>query len=134
MSTVKPFSIPKSLVWEAYRRVRTGGKSAGVDGQILEDFEEDLRGNLYRLWNRMSSGSYFPPPVKRVEIPKNSGGTRPLGIPTVTDRIAQMVVKLELDALLDHHFHPDSYGYRPGKSAFDALAQARSRCWKYGWV
>ncbi|WP_163341199.1 group II intron reverse transcriptase/maturase [Desulfopila sp. IMCC35008] len=134
MSTVKPFSIPKSLVWEAYQRVRSGGKSAGVDGQTLEDFEEDLRGNLYRLWNRMSSGSYFPPPVKRVEIPKNSGGTRPLGIPTFTDRIAQTVVKLELDALLDQHFHPDSYGYRPGKSAFDALAQTRSRCWKYGWV
>lgn len=132
--TVKPFNIPKQLVWDAYRRVRTGGKSPGEDGKTLADFEEDLKGNLYRLWNRLSSGSYFPPPVKRVEIPKDLGGTRLLGIPTLTDRIAQMVVKLALEPLIEPHFHPDSYGYRPGKSALDAVGQARHRCWKYGWV
>ncbi len=115
-------------------RVRKGGKSPGVDDQTLEDFEEDLKGNLYKIWNRMSSGSYFPSPIKRVEIPKASGGKRPLGIPTIADRIAQTVVKLELDVLLEPHFHPDSYGYRPRKSAFSALAQTRSRCFQYGWV
>lgn len=120
--TVKPFSISKSQFWEAYLRVRKGGKSAGIDRQSFEDFEENLKGNLYKLWNRMSSGSYYPPPMKRVEIPKSSGGKRLLGIPTIADRIAQSVVKQELEALVEPHFHPDSYGYRPKKSAYDALA------------
>ncbi len=105
-----------------------------MDGQSLEAFEKDLKGNLYKIWNRMSSGSYFPPPVRRVEIPKGQGGTRPLGIPTVGDRIAQMVVKMYLEPLVEPHFHPDSYGYRPGKSALDAVGTARERCWCQDWV
>ena len=108
--------------------------AAGVDEQSIERFEEDLKGNLYKLWNRLSSGSYFPPPVKRVEIAKRDGGTRPLGIPTVADRIAQAVVKAYLEPELEKHFHPDSYGYRPGKSALDAVGVARERCWRYDWV
>ncbi|MBE0617801.1 MAG: group II intron reverse transcriptase/maturase [Proteobacteria bacterium] len=130
----KPFPITKRMVWEAYLEVRGKGKAAGVDRQSLEDFDEDRENNLYRLWNRMASGSYFPPPVKRVEIPKGGGGTRSLGIPTVTDRIAQMVVKKWLEPDLDGHFDPDSYGYRPGKSAHDAVGQARERCWRRDWV
>lgn len=130
----KAFNIPKQLVWQAYLQVRKGGKSPGVDRKTLADFEEDLKGNLYLIWNRMSSGSYFPPPVLRVEIPKDTGGTRPLGIPTLSDRIAQTVVKLQLEQLIEPVFHPDSYGYRPGKSALDAVSQARRRCWQYGWV
>src|SRR6185369_9358139 len=107
----------------------------GVDGQSIAEFEQDLSNNLYRLWNRMSSGSYFPPPVRRVEIPKNNGaGVRPLGIPTVSDRIAQMVVKRYLEPRLEAYFHEDSYGYRPGRSAHDALRVARQRCWEYDWV
>src|SRR4051794_27129380 len=101
----------------------------GVDGQTIADFEADLRNNLYKLWNRLSSGSYFPPPVRRVDIPKSDGKTRPLGIPTVADRIAQMVVKRHLEPLVEPKFHPDSYGYWPGKSALDALGMARQRCW-----
>jgi len=134
MSEVKPFTISKHLVWEAYLRVKSKGGAAGVDGQSIKDFEQDLKRNLYKIWNRMSSGSYFPPPVKRVEIPKDSGGMRPLGIPTVSDRIAQTVVKLALEPLLEPQFHLDSYGYRPGKSALDAVAQARQRCWQFNWV
>jgi RNA-directed DNA polymerase len=134
MSTVKPFSIPKELVWEAYKRVRTKGGSPGVDGQTMEDFERNVKGNLYRIWNRMSSGSYFPSPVKRVEIPKDSGGVRALGIPTIADRIAQTVVKLQLEPLLEPHFHRDSYGYRPKKSALDAVGRTRRRCWLHEWV
>ena len=109
--------------------------AAGVDGQSIEDFDRDLSKNLYRIWNRMCSGSYFPPPVRRVDIPKgDSGGTRPLGIPTVSDRIAQMVVKRYLEPILEPMFNKDSYGYRPGKSAHDALVVARRRCWDYDWV
>lgn len=108
--------------------------AAGVDGQSIEEFESDLKGNLYKLWNRMSSGSYMPPPVRRVEIPKSGGGKRPLGVPTVADRIAQMVAKMILEPELEPYFHPDSYGYRPGKSALDAVGVARQRCWKYDWV
>jgi RNA-directed DNA polymerase len=134
MSTVKPFSIPQHLVWEAYRLVKSKGEAPGVDGQTMEDFEQNLERNLYRIWNRMSSGSYFPSPVKRVEIPKDSGGKRKLGIPTVTDRIAQTVVKFQLEPILEPHFHPDSYGYRPGKSTLDAVGQTRRRCWQYGWA
>ena len=118
MGKAKPFSIAKREIWRAYKRVRSNQGSAGVDGQTIAGFEKDLSNNLYKLWNRMSSGSYFPPPVLRVEIPKYDGRLRPLGIPTVSDRIAQMVVKQRLEPELELHFHSDSYGYRPGKSAF----------------
>src|SRR6266487_5986612 len=117
VSEAKPYNIPKQLVWEAYQRVKANRGAAGVDGESLATFEEDLRGNLYKIWNRMASGSYFPPPVRLVEIPKGSGGMRPLGIPTVADRVAQAVVKLVLEPGVEAIFHPDSYGYRPGKSA-----------------
>ncbi len=134
MTTAKSFDIPKRLVWEAYKRVKSNGGAAGVDGQSLEKFEEELGNNLYRIWNRMSSGSYFPPPVKAVAIPKKSGGERILGIPTVSDRIAQTVVKSVLEPQIDPLFHEDSYGYRPGKSAHQALAVTRQRCWRHDWV
>ena len=131
----KSFQIPRQLVWEAYRRVKANKGAAGVDGQSMADFEEDLRDNLYRIWNRMSSGTYFPPPVKAVEIPKpHGGGTRILGVPTVADRIAQTVVALRLEARTEWIFHPDSYGYRPRKSAHDALRKCRERCWRKDWV
>ena len=134
MSEAKSYSIPKQLVWEAYQRVKANRGAAGVDGETLTRFEQDLKGNLYRVWNRMSSGSYFPPPVRGVEIPKENGGTRPLGIPTVADRVAQTVVKLVLEPVVEPVFHPDSYGYRPGKSALDAVGKARVRCWAADWV
>jgi RNA-directed DNA polymerase len=130
----KAYDIPKQLVWEAYQRVKANRGAAGVDGQSLAAFEEDLKGNLYKVWNRMSSGSYFPPPVRLVEIPKDNGGKRPLGIPTVADRVAQTVVKMVLEPKVEPVFHPDSYGYRPGKSALDAVGVARKRCWKFDWV
>lgn len=130
----KSFRISKRDVWDAYKRVKANRGAAGVDGQSITEFEENLAGNLYKLWNRMASGSYFPPPVRRVEIPKGDGRTRPLGIPTVADRIAQMVVTRFLQPLLEPHFHVDSYGYRPGKSAKDALGVARQRCWSHDWV
>ena len=121
-TTDKPFSITKRQVYEAYKAVKSNRGGAGVDKETIGQFEAGLRGNLYKLWNRMSSGSYFPPPVRLVEIPKASGGSRPLGIPTVGDRVAQMVVKMHLEPLVEPHFHPDSYGYRPGRSALDAVA------------
>jgi len=130
----KPFEIPKQMVWEAYLRVKANKGAAGVDGQSVEQFEQDLKNNLYRLWNRMSSGSYFPPPGKAVEIPKVSGGVRILGVPTVADRIAQTVVAMYLERLVEPIFHPDSYGYRPGRSALDAVARCRERCWRKDWV
>ena len=133
-SQVKPFEIPKQMVWEAYQRVKANKGAAGVDGQSVEQFEQDLKNNLYRLWNRMSSGSYFPPPGKAVEIPKVSGGVRILGVPTVADRIAQTVVAMYLERLVEPIFHPDSYGYRPGRSALDAVARCRERCWRKDWV
>lgn len=134
MDRAKSYTIPKKEIWEAYKKVRANQGAAGVDGQTIADFEADLTNNLYKLWNRMTSGSYFPPPVRRVEIPKSDGKTRPLGIPTVADRIAQMVVKRHLEPLVEPKFHPDSYGYRPGKSALDAIGVARQRCWRYNWV
>ena len=134
MDKVKPFDIPKREVWEAFKRVKANQGAAGVDGQSIAEFEAKLAGNLYKLWNRLSSGSYFPPPVRRVEIPKADGGTRPLGIPTVADRVAQEVVRRCLEPILEPVFHADSYGYRPGKSAIDAVCQARQRCWRYDWV
>ena len=130
----KSHSISKQVVWEAYKRVKANRGSAGVDRQSMAAFEEDLKGNLYKIWNRMSSGSYFPPPVLQVEIPKKDGGKRPLGIPTVADRIAQTVAKMYLEPLVEPKFHADSYGYRPGKSALDALETCRERCWRKGWV
>jgi RNA-directed DNA polymerase len=135
MDRAKPFCIPKRAVWEAYKHVRANHGAAGVDGQTIAEFEGDLKDNLYKLWNRMSSGSYTAPPVRRVEIPKGNGlGVRPLGIPTVADRVAQTVVKDYLEPVLDACFHVDSYGYRPQKSAKEALAMARARCWRYDWV
>lgn len=134
MNRAKPFCISKWEVWEAYKLVKANKGAAGVDGQSIVEFEEDLKDNLFKIWNRMSSGSYFPPPVRRVEIPKDNGKTRPLGIPTVADRIAQTVVKRYLEPILEEYFHPDSYGYRPGKSATEAIGVARQRCWRYDWV
>jgi group II intron reverse transcriptase/maturase len=133
-TTDKPFRIDKRQVYEAYKAVKSNKGAAGVDGQTIEQFEADLKGNLYKIWNRMSSGSYFPPPVRAVSIPKKSGGERILGVPTVSDRIAQMVVKQLIEPDLDSIFLPDSYGYRPGKSALDAVGVTRERCWKYDWV
>jgi len=133
-TTNKPFMIDKRLVYEAYKAVKSNGGAAGVDGQTIEQFDADLQGNLYKIWNRMSSGSYFPPPVRAVPIPKKSGGQRILGVPTVSDRIAQMVVKQLIEPELDQIFLPDSYGYRPGKSALDAVGVTRRRCWRYDWV
>jgi RNA-directed DNA polymerase len=130
----KPFDIPKRLVWNAWRLVRANAGAAGVDEESIDVFERVLANNLYRIWNRMSSGSYFPLPVKEVLIPKKAGGQRPLGIPTVSDRIAQTVVKLVLEPELEPHFHEDSYGYRPAKSAHQAIAVTRKRCWWHDWV
>ena len=134
MKDSKPYEIPKQAVMTAYKRVKANKGSAGIDGESIEEFEKNLKGNLYKIWNRMSSGSYFPPPVKAVEIPKKSGGTRRLGIPTVGDRVAQMVAKMYLEPQVEPIFHEDSYGYRPHKSALDAVGQARQRCWKYDYV
>ncbi|MHB8449295.1 MAG: group II intron reverse transcriptase/maturase [Mycobacteriales bacterium] len=131
--TGKSFDIPKRLVWEAWVRVKANKGAAGVDGVSIEAFEADLQGNLYKIWNRMSSGTYFPPPVKAVEIPK-VGGTRMLGVPTVGDRVAQTAVALALEARTESIFHDDSYGYRPGRSALQAVDRCRQRCWKKDWV
>lgn len=134
MSKAKPFCISKHEVVEAFRRVKSNRGAAGVDDQSVKEFGKNWKNNLYKLWNRMSSGCYFPPPVLRVEIPKGDGGTRPLGIPTVADRIAQTVVKARLESELEKFFHVDSYGYRPGKSVIEAVGVARKRCWRYNWV
>ena len=134
-SSGKPFVISKQAVWEAWEKVKADRGAPGVDGVAVEAFEKDLQGNLYKIWNRMSSGSYFPPPVRAVEIPKPHGaGTRILGVPTVGDRVAQTVVARVLESRAEPMFHPDSYGYRPGRGALDAVAACRVRCWKYDWV
>jgi RNA-directed DNA polymerase len=130
----KPYEISKNLGLESYQTVKAKGGSAGVDQESIQAFENNLKSNLYKLWNRLSSGSYFPPPVKGVSIPKKGGGIRMLGVPTVADRIAQTVVKKTLEPLLEPLFHQDSYGYRPGRSALDAVGVVRERCWKYDWV
>jgi group II intron reverse transcriptase/maturase len=130
----KSFAISKRAVWDAYRKVRDNKGAAGVDEQSLAQFEQNLQDNLYKLWNRMASGSYFPPPVKLVEIPKKSGGVRPLGVPTVADRIAQTVAAQELEKVVEPIFDPDSYAYRQGRSAHDALAVCRQRCWQFDWA
>ena len=134
MMSGKSLPITKRMVWQAYQSVKGNGEAAGVDGQSLEDFAQDLENNLSKLWNRLASGSYMPPAVRRVEIPKAKGGVRPLGIATVADRVAQMVVKQHLEPGLDQHFDPDSYGYRPGKSAHQAIERTRTRCWDRDWV
>jgi len=131
----KPFDISKRVVWDAYEMVKANKGAAGVDGESIEEFERDLRGNLYKPWNRLSSGTYFPPPVRGVEIPKRDGkGVRALGAPTVSDRVAQTVARLYLEPNVEPLFHPDSYGYRPGRSALDAVAACRKRCWRSDWV
>ncbi|NMD42956.1 MAG: group II intron reverse transcriptase/maturase [Firmicutes bacterium] len=134
MENSKPYKISKQAVWIAYKKVKANKGSAGIDGMNFGEYEENLKDNLYKLWNRMSSGSYFPKAVKAVEIPKNNGGTRRLGIPTIDDRIAQMTAKLLVEPILEPFFHEDSYGYRPNKSAIDAVGTARLRCWKYDYV
>ena len=134
MNVAKPFAIDKWRVYEAYQAVKANAGAAGVDRQTIADFEKDLKDNLYKIWNRMSSGSYFPPPVKAVAIPKKNGGERILGVPTVADRVAQMVVKQEIEPEIEAVFLPDSYGYRPGRSALDAVGVTRERCWQYDWV
>ncbi len=134
MPESKPFCISKWAVFSAWAKVRDNRGAAGVDDVTVAGFEKKLKNNLYRIWNRMSSGTYFPPPVRRVMIPKADGRERPLGIPTVGDRVAQMVVKMYLEPKVEPLFHPDSYGYRPKKSALDAVGKCRERCWRYDWV
>lgn len=134
MTEAKPFRIGKVEVWEAYKRVKANRGAAGVDQQSLAEFDQDVRGNLYKIWNRMSSGCYMPPPVRRVDIPKKNGGVRPLGIPTIADRIAQSVVAKRIEEKVERIFHPDSYAYRTNKSALDAVGTARERCWRFSWV
>ena len=133
MGKAKPYNISKQVVWDAYKRVKANRGAAGVDKQTLEAFEKDLKDNLYKIWNRMSSGSYFPPPVRLVEIPKGKD-KRQLGIPTISDRVAQTVAKMYLEPVVEPKFHEDSYGSRPGKSALAAVATARKRCWRRDWV
>ena len=131
----KPFAISKQEVWEAYQKVKANQGAPGADGVTLGRFESDLKNNLYKIWNRMSSGSYFPPPVLAVQIPKpHGGGTRLLGVPTVADRIAQTVAAARLEEAVEPVFHPDSCGYRPGRPALDAVAACRKRCWKKDWA
>jgi RNA-directed DNA polymerase len=134
MNKVKPFSISKHDVMRAWQLVKANKGAAGVDEVTIADFEKDLRSNLYKLWNRISSGSYFPKPVRRINIPKRDGKMRPLGIPCVVDRVAQIVVKMHLEPEVEPIFHEDSYGYRPNKSATEAVGVARKRCWKRNWV
>ena len=130
----RQYDIPKAAVKEAWKRVRAKKGAEGIDGQTIKDFERDEEGNLYKIWNRMTSGSYFAPAVRAVEIPKSSGGVRILGVPTVSDRVAQTVTKMYLEPSVESVFHRDSYGYRPGRSQHQALAKAKERCWKYDWV
>ncbi len=130
----KPFTIPKELVMEAYRLLKANAGSAGIDQQTLAEFEKDWQGNLYKLWNRMSSGTCFPKPLKRVSILKKTGGERILGVPTLSDRIGQTIVRLVLEPELEKHFHNNSYGYRPNRSAIDAVTITRIRCRTYDWV
>ena len=134
LDKTKTFTISKHTVMQAFRLVKANAGAAGIDQQSLVSFEENVKDNLYKIWNRMSSGTYFPPLVKAVPIPKKSGGTRLLGIPTIADRIAQMVVKLIFEPYVEPYFYPDSYAYRPNKSALDALSVTRKRCWRYEWI
>jgi len=129
----KPFVIPKQMVWQAWKSVKANGGAAGADGVTIEMFEKDLKNNLYKVWNRMSSGTYFPPPVRAVEIPRSSGGTRLPGVPAVGDRVAQTVAAMALGPRTEAIFHDDSYGYRPRKGALDAVGKCRERCWAKNW-
>jgi len=132
---VKSFEIRKRLVYEAWEKVRANGGAPGVDAVSITHFAENEANNLYKLWNRMSAGSYMPGPVRAVEIPKDHGaGVRVLGVPNTADRIAQTAAAMLLEEKLEPIFHPDSYGYRPGRSAHDALAVTRKRCWKQDWI
>ena len=134
MEETKPFTIAQEVVYQAYKRVKANRGTYGIDKQSITDFEGKLNRNLYKIWNRMSSGTYFPPPVRALEIPKKNGGTRTLGIPTVEDRIAQMVAKMYFEPCVEPLFHEDSYGYRPNKSMKQALAVTRERCWRRDFV
>lgn len=134
MKRAKPFEISKHAVLNAWKSVKANKGAEGVDATTIAEFEGNLKDNLYKIWNRMSSGSYFPPPVKTVSIPKKTGGERILGIPTVSDRVAQMVVKIYFEPLVEPYFHDDSYGYRPKKSAIQAIEVTRKRCWRYDWL
>lgn len=134
MDKLRPFDIPKVLVWEAYKQIKANKGGSGVDHESLTEFDKKLSKNLYKIWNRLSSGSYFPPAVRGVEIPKKQGGVRLLGVPTVSDRIAQMTIKLMFEPSVEPHFLEDSYGYRPKKSALEAIGVTRKRCWKYDWL
>ena len=134
LQAAKPFAISKAVVFEAYQKVKANDGAAGIDGESIDEFEKNLKRNLYKLWNRLSSGCYFPPPVRGVEIPKKTGGSRILGVPTVADRIAQTVVKMYLEPEVEPIFHSDSYGYRPKRSALDAVEACRKGCWKYDWL
>lgn len=134
MEEEKPFTISKQLIWDAYKQVKANGGAAGVDKESIKAFGMNLKDNLYKIWNRMSSGSYIPPPVKGVPIPKKSGGTRLLGVPTVADRVAQTAVKMMLEPILEPIFDENSFGYRSQKSALDAVSITRKRCWRYDWV
>jgi len=134
MKTARPFEISKQQVWLAYQNVKSNKGAAGVDQISIEEFDSNLKNDLYKLWNRMASGSYFPPAVKAVPIPKKSGSERTLGIPTISDRIEQTVVKIAIEPILDPIFDKDFYGYGPKKSAHDAIVTTRERCWKYDFV
>lgn len=134
MQEAKPYSISKKAVIAAYQRVKANKGTYGVDEQSIEDFERRLNNNLYKIWNRMSSGTYFPKPVKAAAIPKKNGGTRILGIPTAEDRIARMVAKLYFEPCVEPIFYEDSYGYRPNKSAIQALEATGTGCWRKDWV
>src|SRR5665647_1075161 len=130
----KSLPISKQMVYNSYLKVISKDGAEGIDGESIDMFNANLKGNLYKIWNRMTSGSYFPPPVRTVLIPKANGSKRALGIPTVSDRIAQMVVKNHLEPMIDQEFSSQSYGYRPGKSAHDAVSRASANCHKYGWI
>jgi RNA-directed DNA polymerase len=130
MEEGKPFEISKHQVMEAYRRVKANHGAGGTDGVDLTEFERDLKNNLYKIWNRMSSGCYFPAAIRGVEIPKKDGKKRLLGIPTISDRVAQMVVRMNFEPQVEPIFYEDSYGYRPNRSALDAVGVARVRCWE----
>jgi RNA-directed DNA polymerase len=134
LKKAKPFEISKHVVCKAWKQVKANQGAPGVDSESIADFERNLKDNLYKIWNRMSSGSYFPPPVRTVAIPKKTGGERLLGIPTISDRIAQTVVKMYFEPFVEPYFHKDSYGYRPWKSAIQAVRITRERCWQYDWV
>lgn len=134
MKEGKSFEISQKQVFEAYKRVKANNGAPGIDKVSFEEFEKDRNNNLYKLWNRMASGSYFPQPVRGVEIPKKDGKKRLLGIPTIADRIAQMTVLMEFEPKVENVFYKDSYGYRPNKSAIEAIGVTRERCWELPWV